>query len=344
MKRLAAALTIAIASLTLGACGEREEPIDGSAAATQPLRLMLDYLPNADHVGIYEAQARGDFRRARIALDIRTPSDPSAPLKLLAAGRVDLAISYEPELLLARDRGTDLVAIAALVQRPLTSIIAIEGSPVRNVRDLRGRRVGTAGIPYQSAFLRTITQRNRLQPSDVEEVNVGFNLVPAMVSGRVDATLGAFWNYEGVQLRRSGRSPRIIPVDEAGIPTYNELVVVARADDLRDRGALMRRFLQALAAGHEAVRRDPERAARDLVAAVPSLRRQRAFQLAAIRATLPAFFPADEDLPFGYQDVGDWARFGAWMLSNELIRRPASPRSLTNEFLPGEGLRPTGAD
>ena len=338
MIRLSALLCIVLAAAALAACGEREEKTTSTTAA-QPVTLMLDYLPNADHAGIYAAQADGLFERAKVDLKIETPSDPAAPLKLLAAGKVDLAISYEPEVLLARDQGLEVVSIAALVQRPLTSVISIKGSGVQTIRDLRGKKIGTAGIPYQSAFLKTMLDEANVEPEDVKEVNVGFNLTPAMLSKKVDATLGSFWNYEGVQLERRKKDPNIIKVDDAGVPTYNELVLVARADDLRDRGALIRRTVQAIADGYAAVKRDPEKAADQLVAANRDL--DKGLQLASIKATVPVFFPKSENRPFGFQTTRDWARFGAWMLQNEMIREPAAPGSLTNEFLPGEGLKAT---
>src|SRR6185312_13286746 len=163
--------------------------------------VMLDFFPNADHAALYSAIAHGDFTAAGLDVKPQAPADPSEPLKLLAAGRVDMAISYEPELLLARDQGLKLVSIGALVQRPLTSIIALPGKHVRSVADLAGKRVGTAGIAYQTAELHTALARAGVPSSRVREVNVGFNLVPAMVSGQVAATLGGFWNYEAIQLR-----------------------------------------------------------------------------------------------------------------------------------------------
>jgi putative hydroxymethylpyrimidine transport system substrate-binding protein len=335
MIRLSVVLSIVLAAVALAACGERKEPTTSSAAA-QPVTLMLDYLPNADHAGIYAALANGSFDKAKIKLKVQTPSDPAAPLKLLAAGKVDLAISYEPEVLLARDQGAKVVAIAAIVQRPLTSVISLKGSGVQTIRDLEGKKVGTAGIPYQSAFLKTMLEQADVAPESVKEINVGFNLVPAMLSKKVDATLGAFWNYEGVQLQRRKKHPNIIKLDSAGVPAYNELVLVARADDLRNRGPIIRRAVQAIADGYGAVRRDPAKAADQLVAANPDL--DKGLQLASIKATLPVFFPADGDLPFGFQDTGHWAKFAAWMLENDLIKQPAAPGSLTNEFLPGQGI------
>src|SRR5450759_4025540 len=161
---------------------------------------------------------------------------PADPLKLLGAGKGDMAISYEPELLLARDAGLKVVSIGALVQRPLTSIIALEGKHVTRVADLAGKRVGTAGIAYQTAELRSALQHAGVTPSSVRETNVGFNLIPAMLSGRVDATIGGFWNYEAIQLRLQHSHPLVIPVDQAGVPSYDELVLVVRDDEAHTRG------------------------------------------------------------------------------------------------------------
>src|SRR5204862_310766 len=153
--------------------------------------------PNADHAALYAAQAAGLYARAGLDVHIESPPDPAAPLKLLHAGRADLAISYEPEILLARDRGAeDIVAVGALVQKPLTSVISLPAARIATAADLAGKRVGTAGIPYQTAYLQTIVRHAHAAPA--REVDVGFNLVPALLSGKVDATLGAFWNYEGV--------------------------------------------------------------------------------------------------------------------------------------------------
>jgi putative hydroxymethylpyrimidine transport system substrate-binding protein len=335
-RRLLLLLLAGLAAAALAGCGERSEPTSGPRA--ERLRLMLDYLPNADHAGIFAAKARGDFRRAGLDVDLETPPDPAAPLKLLAAGRVDLAISYEPELLLARDAGEPLVAVAALVQEPLTSIMSVGAHGVRTPAQLRGKTVGTAGIPYQSSYLKAVLAHARVDRGSVKEVDVGFNLVPAMLSGKVDATLGAFWNYEGIQLRLRHKAPHVIRIERAGVPTYDELVIVARAADLRDRGARVRRFLRALGQGHVALRRDPQAGVRPLVAANPDLDPK--LQLESVRATLPAFFPP-AGKPFGWMDEAAWARYGRWMYANGLLKHPpAIARALTEEFLPGEGAVP----
>ena len=215
-------------------CGEKSEDVSGTPERRQ-LDLTLDWFPNPDHVAIYEAQSQGYFRDVGLDVRPRVPSDPSAPIKQVAAGRTDLAISYEPEVFLARKQGLPVVAVAALVQRPLTSVMATRKSGVRSVRDLRGKRVGTAGIPYQSAYLKTILARANVPASSVKETNVGASLLAAMLSGKVDATLGAFWNVEGVELRQRRQRPWIAPVDRLGVPDYDELVLVANEDDVEEQ-------------------------------------------------------------------------------------------------------------
>jgi putative hydroxymethylpyrimidine transport system substrate-binding protein len=334
-KTLVVAATVACA-IALGACGSKQDTI--SATGAKRFAVMLDFFPNADHAALYSAIAHGDFRTVGLDVQPQAPADPSEPLKLLAAGRVDMAISYEPELLLARDRGLKLVSIGALVQRPLTSIIALPSGHVAKVAGLAGKRVGTAGIAYQRAELRTALQSAGVNPSSVRETNVGFNLIPAMLSKRVDATLGGFWNYEGVQLRLQHRHPVVIPVDRAGVPPYDELVLVVREGDAHTRGQDLRSFLQALTRGEQEVRGNPAAAAGLLVRADPSL--QSRLQLESIRQTLPAALPADQSKPFGWQDPPAWAAFGAWMLSHGLLQH--SPNGglppFTNEFLPGQGI------
>ena len=256
IRRLTCALLVVACAVTVAACGEKTESTN--APKRESVRVMLDFFPNADHAGLYAAQGTGAFRKAGLDVALQAPSDPSAPLKLLAAAKVDLAISYEPELLLARDKGQQLVAVGALVQKPLTSVMSIGRKAIADPRELAGKTVGTAGIPYQSAYLKAILGKAGVDPGRVKEVNVGFNLVPAMLSGRVDATLGAFWNYEGVQLAQQRKRPKIIRMEKAGVPTYNELVIVARRDDLdTEGGAKVRRFLRALAQGMKALKQDP---------------------------------------------------------------------------------------
>lgn len=323
----------ACAVLALGAgCGEREE--SESPAGTARLDVMLDFFPNADHTPIYAAQAGGHFRDLGLDVKVRAPSDPAAPLRQAAAGRVDLAISYTPEVMRARDKGLDVVAVGALVQRPLTSIMSLPDAKIASPGDLRGKEVGTAGIDYQSAFLQAILDQAGVDPATVKERNVGFDLTPALLTKKVDATLGSFWNYEGTDLRLKKRDPRIIRVDQAGVPPYDELVFVASEKTVEEKGDQIRGFLGALARGTADLRANPEKGLNALLAANRDLDRR--LQSEVLKVTLPLYAPP-KGRPFGYQDPREWGDFGAFMRRAGLIQRGAEG-AFTNDLLPGSGL------
>jgi putative hydroxymethylpyrimidine transport system substrate-binding protein len=325
-----------LATLALSACGEKKDTLAPAAPQTQPLNLMLDWLPNADHVGIYQALANGDFTKAGLAVHVQVPTDPATPLQLLAAGKVDAAISYEPQLLLARDAGEPVVAVAALVQRPLTSIVSLHSKHITSPRELRGKKIGDAGIPYQQAYLKTILAHAGVPAGSVKDINVGANLVPAMLSGRVDATLGAYWNYEAIQLRQAGKRADVIRVDDAGVPTYDELVLVVRENEIANQTNELRRFVQAVGRGYQAVRADPTGGVTALVHANPSLEAK--LQQASVNATLPSFFPAQSNLPWGWQNQSQWNAFGRWMLGQHLIKSAQTiTDASTNQLLAGQG-------
>jgi putative hydroxymethylpyrimidine transport system substrate-binding protein len=325
-----------ICALALSACGAKQDVI--SAATTKPFKVMLDWFPNADHAALYAAIAHGDFRAVGLNVEPIIPSETAEPLKLLAAGKVDMAISYEPQLLLARDEGLKLVSVGALVQRPLTSIIALPEAHVSSIAGLAGKTIGTAGIPYQAAELRTALQSAGVSAAKVKVVNVGFNLVAAMLSGKVAATLGGYWNYEAIQLRLMHKHPLVIPVDEAGVPNYDELVLVVREGEARTRGQDLRAFLQALTRGEREVRANPAATAALLVKANPTLEAK--LQLESIEQTLPAAQPSSASDPYGWQNPSAWAAFANWMYSHDLLQHNPNLGlpPFTNEFLPGEGI------
>jgi putative hydroxymethylpyrimidine transport system substrate-binding protein len=333
---LSALLAFLICALALSACGAEQDTI--SAASTKPFKVMLDWFPNADHAPLYAAIAHGYFRAVGLDVEPVVPSETAEPLKLLAAGKVAMAISYEPEVLLARDQGLKVVSIGALVQRPLTSIIALPEQHVSGVASLAGKTVGTAGIPYQAAELHAALEHAGVSPAKVREVNVGFNLVAAMLSGKVAATLGGYWNYEAIQLRLMHKHPLVIPIDQAGVPGYDELVLVVREGEAHTDGQDLRAFLQALTRGEHAVRANPAAAAALILKANPSLEPK--LQLESIEQTLPAAQPASSSDPYGWQEPSAWAAFGNWMYSHSLLAH--NPNGglppFTNEFLPGQGI------
>jgi putative hydroxymethylpyrimidine transport system substrate-binding protein len=326
----AIALAILTLTLALAACGAKSEEGGGEREA---FSLTLDFYPNPDHAGIYMAQKLGYFDEAGLDVSIEAPSDPAAPVKQVAAGRTDLAISYEPEVALAHEQGLPVIAVGALVNRPLTSMIWLKASGIKGVGDLKGKTIATAGIPYQDAFLKTILARVNLTPEDVKSVNVGFGLLPALVSGSSQAMLGGYSNVEGIDLRERGKAPVVTPVDKLGVPTYNELVFVANPNTLEADPEKFRLFLAALQRGTEAAVENPGAATKAITEANPDLEPKLA--AAEVKATLPLLGVRVSGKPYGYMDPKEWETFAGWMRDNGLINSlPQTSELLDNSYLP----------
>src|SRR5262249_13314761 len=200
--------------------------VPGARASGQRVTLTLDWPPNPDHVGFYDARDSGLFTRAGLDVQIRAPSDPTAPLKLVGVGKSDLAVSYEQELFFAAAKQLPVVAVAAVVPQPLNSFMAIEPQ-LKSLRAFKGHLIGITGVPSDYPTLDTALRSVSLTRKDVKVVTVGYNLLPALLSRRVDAVLGVYRNVEGIQLQLRRLHPTIIPVDRVGVPTYDELVLVA---------------------------------------------------------------------------------------------------------------------
>ena len=258
----ALALAVALLALALGlaACGEKSRGHDRHANA-QPLSLTLDFYPNPDHAGIYMAQKLGYFEEAGLDVSIDAPSDPAAPIKQVAAGRTDLAISYEPEVA-AGPRTGPRRGRGRRPRQPAADLadLAEEIGDQRASADLRGKTIATAGIPYQDAFLKTILARAKLTPADVKAVNVGFGLLPALLGGSAQAMLGGYSNVEGVDLRQRGKDPVVTPVDQLGVPDLRR-ARPGRQPQARceEDPETIRLFIAALARGTDAAVKQPER-------------------------------------------------------------------------------------
>jgi putative hydroxymethylpyrimidine transport system substrate-binding protein len=321
-----------LAACVVTGCGEKEESIRGGEA--EQVELMLDFFVNPDHAGIYSALENGHFEQAGLDVTPRVPSDPAAPIKLVASGQADLAISYEPEVLLARDQGLDVVAVAAIVPEPLTSLISLPDAGIADTSDLRGKTVATAGIPYQDAFIGRILRDARIDPDEVKQVNVGLGLEQAVLSGKADAMLGGFRNIEGVSLEERGENPRVVPVDELGIPTYDELVLVASSEQVAEDPEAIRLFIAALERGTEDAFDDPEAATEAILAAGDGLDPK--LTAAEIDATLPLLLP-ESKRPYGHMDEAEWDEFAGFLADEGFIKtRPEPGDAFTNELLPGE--------
>lgn len=264
--------------------------------------LLLDFRPNAVHTGIYIAIERGYGSALGVNLRARVPESPTEGVELLVSGRVDLAILDIHDLALAREAGSDLVGVMALVQTPLAAILAYPR--IRSPRDLEGERVGVTGRPGDDAVLRSIVTAAGGDPDKVRATPIGFGAVPSVLTGRVAAATG-FWNVEGIALRAQRPRTREFRVEQFGAPAYPELVLTVTRETLQDRTSLVRASVAALARGYEEVLVDPENGVSTLVAAVGGLDRDR------IQRELDAVSPSFTAGARGFGEL-DRTRLQAW--------------------------------
>ena len=235
-------MTKLIASLCLSAL----LALPSAALAQEKLTLLLDWFINPDHGPLIVAREKGFFAAQGLEVEMIEPADPSAPPKLVAAGQADLAVSYQPQLHVQIAEGLPLIRIATLVATPLNSLVVLKDGEIQSIADLKGRKVGFSVGGFEDVLLGTMLQKHGLSLDDVELVNVNFSLSPSLISGQVDAVIGAFRNFELNQMDIVGRPGRAFYVEEEGVPTYDELIVVAKAGT--ENNPAYRKFVDALEA------------------------------------------------------------------------------------------------
>lgn len=319
MKR--SALLVAALAAALAACGG-----SGSDRPDASARLMLDFQPNAVHTGIYLAETRGFTDAEGVDLTIEVPGDSTDAIGLLLSNRVQFAVLDIHDLALAREKDRDLVAVMALVQRPLAAVLA--DPAVRTPRDLAGRRVGVTGLPSDDAVLDSIVAGADGDPARVRRTTIGFDAVRALLAGKVDAAT-AFWNVEGVAVRAERPEIREFRVDDFGAPPYPELVLVTRRTTLQDTPSLVQATVTALRRGYREVILGPEEAVGVLVDRVDGLER-RVVQ-AQLDAVLPAFTAGGN--MFGELNLPALEKWSAWEQRFGLTReRPQVARMFDPQF------------
>jgi len=213
------------------------------AAAADKMTVILDWFVNPDHGPIVIAQEKGYFADVGLEVEVVAPADPADPPKMAAAGRADLAISYQPQLHLQVHEGLPLKRVGTLIATPLNCLLVLKDGPVETIADLKGRKVGFSVAGVEESLLKVLLETKGLSLDDVELVNVNWSLSPALMSRQVDAVIGAYRNFELNQMEIEGVPGRCFYLEEEGIPAYDELVYVANPDDMDvDKIA---RFLEA---------------------------------------------------------------------------------------------------
>ena len=285
-------LTLALAVLALPAHAETR------------LTVMLDWFVNPDHAPIVLAQELSYFADAGLAVDTVTPSDPNDPPRMVAAGRVDLAVSYQPQLHLSRHQGLPVTRVGTLVETPLTCLVVLADSGIDTPADLSGRKVGFAVAGVQEVMLDAMLADSGLAPTDVEQINIGWSIAPALMSGQVDGVIGAFRNFELNQLRLEGFEGRCLNPEDHGIPAYDELIYLA--DPARMDRAAIAAFLEATERATAFIKNDPDAAWRMFAGTAAEL--QTPLNEAAWADTWPRFAGRPAAL-----DAGRYLRFEAFL-------------------------------
>ncbi len=307
-------LVLAFALLAM-ACGNG----DGDSETEHvTVKLALDWYPNANHLGLFIAEEKGYFEDEALEVDFYTPVDPTTVLVTVGSGEDDFGISYQPDVLLARAQGVPVVSVAGMVQHPLNSVMALKSSGIATPSDLVGKKVGYPGIPTNEPLLDTMLKADGVTGglAEVTLVNVGFDLAPALISGMVDAVVGAYWTHESILVENEGHPVNIMRMEEWGVPDYYELVLVASEDTVRDRADVVERFVRALRRGYEDAIDDPQAGVDILLKGTEeevdeAIERPGADLLAPVWRT--------DKAQFGQQDSARWEEFTRWMQENGLL-------------------------
>ncbi len=327
-------LVMVAAALMLTSCGRKPA---GSSA--RQLRVILDYLPNAIHVGLYQAEAAGYFRQQGLRVRIDAPTSSSDTLRLMAAGQAEFGLVSLLDFMSVRAQGEPLKIIMAVEQRPLAALIALKKSGIERPSDLKGRLVGTTGVLSDDAGVKWMVQHDGGDPASVRLINIGFNTAQEVIAGNVDASFG-FWSQEGVQVA-AHHPASVMRLYNYGVPPYPELIVFAREDFLAREPGTVRKFLQAVVGGYDDAISKPDTACAAMAARVEgetsdSLKPYLAALTPVLRADAPAF---------GYLNIPVLQDYLRWLRETGVLDLREDPAKFaTNEFLPpvsgGQGNRP----
>ncbi len=303
MKKLTliAALTILLGALTA------LKP----AHAADKLTVLLDWFVNPDHAPLILAKEGGYFEAAGLDVTLVPPADPSAPPRLVAAGKGDIAISYQPNLYQHVAEELPLVRFGTLVETPLNTLVVLDDGPIKSIADLKGRKIGFSVAGFEDAVLGAMLKKVGLTMDDVELINVNFALSPALLAGRVDAVIGAFRNFELTQLELEGSKGRAFFIEEHGVPVYDELIYLVRRDKLG--ASANKRFLDAVEKATAFMIDNPDEAWTLFLKAHPDLDNE--LNRRAYADTLPRFAKRPAAL-----DRDRYVRFAEFMKDSGLIK------------------------
>lgn len=291
------------------------------AFSAQRLTVMLDWFPNIDHLPLYVAQQEGLFSRAGLEVAIMSPSESTDALKLAASHKVDIAVSYEPQAIVAASRGLPVVVVGRLVEHPLGVILFLGNKGIRKPADLEGKRLGYTVPGMMDVLLGAFASINGIR--HYTPVNVGFSIIPSLVSGKVDAVMGPYKNYEAIELREKGYAARYFEPCRWGIPDYDELVLISSKKAMKEKPAAVRAFVGAVGQAIDRTRKNPDKALKTYFKAVPEA--DRGLETKAFKVTLPLYASSQ------VHDAARWQAFADFALKYGLIGKRVDVRPLLGQ-------------
>ncbi|SFF15908.1 putative hydroxymethylpyrimidine transport system substrate-binding protein [Bacillus sp. OV194] len=317
--------------LLLSACSSGDTANQGGKGDLKKVSIMLDWYPNAVHAGIYDAIKKGYFKKEGIQVDVKMPAETNDPLKLVAAGRTDLALTYQPQVVLSRSEDIPVVSLGALVRHPLNHLMVPKNSSIRSPKDLEGKNVGYPSIPINEAMVKTMVKHDGGNPEKVKMTDVGWDIIPAMAAHKVDGISGGYINHEQILLNKEGHPVRSIDPVKYGVPDYYELVLVSSEDGLKKNRKLYQKFWNALEKGQKDVHDYPDQALNVLFK-----HENKEFPLdqnvekKSLQILLPLMDSGKK--PFGYQDKRSWKKVSDWLYETDMIKKKEDPRNAYINF------------
>ena len=282
-----------------------------SIYATQTITLILDWFPNVDHLPIYVARHQGYFSQEGLEINIISPSETADALKLAAAGKVDIAISYEPQTIIAAARGLEIVAFGRLIEHPLTTLLFLKDKGIKVPKDLEGKKIGYTVPGLMDILMEAFAKLNHTE--EYTPVNVGFSIVQSLTAGKVDAVMGPFKTYETVEMAHRGYEVAYFELEKWGIPDYDELVFVTSTKTMKKNREALATFKNIIDRAIVYVRANPQKALQYYFMEVPEADRRT--ETDAFKLTLP-YYAHDQKL-----DVKRWQQFADFALKYGLIEK-----------------------
>jgi len=317
-------LILCLPLLLLSGCGasknnQGNSTADSSNNKLQKVSIMLDWYPNAVHSLLYVAQEKGYFKEQGLDVDIKMPADTNDPLRMVAANQVDIAISYQPEVLIARDEQIPVQSFGALVRHPLNTLMFPADSPIQSPKDLAGKTVGYPSIPLDEAIINTMVKNDGGNPNKVKMVDVGWDLIPAMATNKTNALIGGYSNHEKLLLDKEGHQMRTLSPTKYGVPDYYELVLVASEKGLKEKPDVYKKFMKAITEGQKYVQDHPDKGLSILMNHEDkSSPLDKGVETKSLQILLPLM--DSKDKPFGYQDPATWENVSKWLYDNKVIK------------------------